>query len=249
MSVSAYFEAVSRMVAAETEIIRATFNNSTNKGNGFETIIKNFVKTYSPANFIVTNGEVVDTLSNKTGQLDLVIATDFHPKGHTDGRPNLVFYDMVCGLGEMKINLTKGELDNSVTRANAMSTFKRHPDNNNMFSGEFYGSNQSDVDQKPPPFFVVAFTSNISSTTLIDTIKGSQISLIVILEHPTSNSGIFVLGETHLNEAVENALGTFGTRKEGYLYESKNPLISLVWALNRFYVPFANMTNMISLYL
>ncbi len=107
-----------RIVKAETTLIRTTFNNNTNKGNGFEVVIRNLIRTYIPLTYNVTQGEIIDTFEKQSGQIDLLITQDFHLRGHFDGRPNLVFYDLLTALGEMKTSLTTAELGTIIQNSN-----------------------------------------------------------------------------------------------------------------------------------
>ena len=92
---STYFKRLSEKVQIETLMVRDSFKNSTNKGNGFEVIIRNFISTYMPTNCRVTHGEIIDTWGNDDlGQVDIAVVSDFHPNGIGDGRPNLIFYDL-----------------------------------------------------------------------------------------------------------------------------------------------------------
>lgn len=244
MSLNLYLKELSNKIKAESNVIRTTFNNGTNKGNGFETVIRNLISTYIPSTFNVTQGEIIDTFGNHSGQVDLLIVQDFHLKGYTDGRPNLIFYDLLTGVGEMKTSLTTKELKSTVINSNKLSEFKRHPENNNMLSGEFY----EDKKDKAPPFFLIALTSNVAIKTLESQIKGTLISMIIILNHPKTNNGLVVIGDTHKNTDVINAMNKFGEQIVPNVWQSDNPIIALIWGLNRFHVPFMNLTNMTTEY-
>ncbi len=245
MSLTLYLKELSEQLIAETKLIRATFNNNTNKGNGFEVVIRNLITTYIPSTCNVTQGEIIDTFDNQSGQTDLLIVQNFHLRGHIDGRPNLVFYDLLTGLGEMKTNLTTKELGTTIFNSNEITKFKRHPDNNNMLISDFYGSNE---EQKPPPFFLVALNSDIALKTLASEINKSSISMTIILEHTTLKSGLIILGNTHNNQEVEDSMNNFGNKINHNIWETNNPILALIWGLNKFQVPFMNLTNMTPYY-
>lgn len=179
MSLKRYLQELSEQIKAETKLIRTTFSNNSNKGNGFETVIRNLISTYLPSMYNVTQGETIDTFDTHSGQTDLLIVQDFHWRGHSDGRPNLIFYDLLTGLGEMKISLTTAELQKTIDNSNLLTKFKRHQENNNMLSGDFYRSDEHF--QKPPPFFLIVLSSNIAVDTLVVEVKKSLISMILIL--------------------------------------------------------------------
>lgn len=246
MSLKLYLKELSKQLKAETKLIRTTFNNNTNKGNGFEIVIRNMITSYIPSTYNVTQGETIDTFDMQSGQTDLLIVQDFHLRGHRDGRPNLVFYDLLTGIGEMKTSLTTKELQTTIKNSNSLVNFKRHPENNNMLIGDFYGSSDA---QKPPPFFLVALNTDISLNTLEREIKTSLISMIIVLEHSTSLDGLIVLGDTHNNQEVINSMNIFGTQVGSNIWKTDNPVLGLIWGLNEFQVPFLNLTNMTTYYL
>jgi hypothetical protein len=246
MSLKLYLQELSEQIKAETKLIRATFNNNTNKGNGFETVIRNLISTYLPSMYNVTQGETIDTFDTHSGQTDLLIVQDFHWRGHSDGRPNLIFYDLLTGIGEMKTSLTTDQLQTTIANSNLLNKFQRHQDNNNLLSGDFYDLDKSH--QKPPPFFLTALTSNIALDTLATEIKTSLISMIVVLEHSTENNGLIILGDTHGNQEVVDTLNIFGTQVRPNIWTSDNPILGLIWGLNKFQVPFINLTNMTTYY-
>lgn len=241
MSLNLYLQQLSAQIKAETTVIRTTFKNNTNKGNGFEIVIRNLIKTYIPSTYNVTQGEIIDTFSQQSGQTDLLITQDFHLRGHSDGRPNLVFYDLLTALGEIKASLTTRELQTTISNSNLLNNFKRHSDNNNMYGSEFY--DPSDNDQKPPPFFVIALNTDISLDTLEAEIKSSLISMIIVLKHSTIKDGLIILGDTHTNEEVTNLINSFGKQAKSNIWLSDNPILGLIWGLNRFQIPLANLTN------
>jgi|GEM_PF-3342944 len=247
MSLKLFLEKLSHNLQAETTLIRNSFKNTTNQGSGFETVLRNLISAYIPSTNIVTHGEIIDTFGNQSGQVDIAIAHESHPKGYKDGRPNLLFYDLIIAIGEAKVLLNTEQLGLALKSAKAIGNFKRHSENNNMLSGEFYGS--TDTLQKAPPYFLIALSCNVSLNTIISKIAKSNISLVIVLEHNTSKNGYIVLGETHRNAETIATLNTFGNKKEDYLWETNNPVLGLIWALNNFGVPYIGLTNMTCLYL
>jgi len=244
MSLSLYLQKLSEQIKAETAIIRSTFKNNTNKGTGFEIVIKNLISIYLPPKYVITHGETIDTFNNQSGQTDFLIVNGFHMRGHIDGRPNLVFYDLLTGLGEMKVTLTTDELSKIIDASNLLRRFQRHPDNNNMLSNDFY----SDA-QKQPPFFVIAFNSVVAPATLESRLRNTLISMLIVLSQNNTETGYIALGDTHNTIEVQNAMNVFGTRTTTNVWKSENPILGLIWGLNEFQVPFLDLTNMTPYYL
>lgn len=247
MSLKLYLQKLSEQVKAETYMIRQTFDNTTNKGNGFETVIRNLVRTYTPLTYNVTQGEIIDTNNHQSGQIDLLITQDFHLRGYEDGRPNLVFYDCLVALGEIKTKLTTGELATTIEASNLLNNFERHAHNNNILVSDFYGQGDG-VDQKPPPFFLIALDCDVSFNTLQERINQSLITMAIILTHQTAGGGIIALGNTHRNEETDTIFSNFGAQVEVNVWTSDNPLLALIWGMNKLHVPLTNLTNMNSYY-
>jgi hypothetical protein len=249
MTYKNYLNAISKGIEAETAIIRSSFENSSNKGSGFEIIIRNIISIYTSMNSFVTHGEIIDTFNNRSSQVDFAVVDTLHPKGYKDGRPNIIIYDCVKSIGECKMNLTTGEFDQiNSSIEKKIKPFKRNIANINITGGEFYG--QTDFPEKKlPPYFVVAYESNIKYETLINKTNFSKVSLTICLKHKTTNKGLIILGKTHINEDVINILDFIGERKNEYLWECDNSLLGLIWAINRFEVNSIPLTNLFPYYL
>ncbi len=244
MSHSLYLEKLSEKILAETSLIRSNFKNSTNKGNGFEVVLRNLILAYSPATNLITHGEIIDTYGNQSGQIDIAVVQNFHPRGIEDGRPNIIFYDFILAIGEAKILLDTKELKTTIKNSNSFNFFKRHAENNNLLANDFYNYEND----KLPPYFLIAHTTKIAYSTIAAKVESSNISLIVALNHSKTNKGIIALGNTHRNEEVITFLDNFGIKVQDFIWESSNPILSLICALNKFGVPYNNLTNMSTYY-
>lgn len=242
---SFYLEKISDLVQFEARVIQDTFQNSTNKGTGFEIIIRTFISRYSESNFIITHGEIIDTFKHQSGQIDLAILQDSHPKGYNDGRPNILFYDLLLALGEIKMYLNATEMAKVVRNSNELSEFKRHPENNNMEINKYYDA--SNGQDKSPPYFLISLNTDIAHKTIVSKIEKSNITLMLSLTSQTGK-GIVCLGKTHRSIDSINFLDSIGKRIQDYIWESENPLIAFIWAVNSFKVPMINLTNMIPNY-
>lgn len=240
--------AIGRAIAAETESLKIRFDNSTNKGNWFETIVRNFISTYTRNDTFITHGEITDSYGNKTGQIDFATVESMHPKGYNDGRPNIIIYDHLKTVGECKLLLNTSEFDKINNSFRNLLKLTRHPENRNTTGGEFYGQGDYYPETKLPPYFVVAFETNIAYKTLIEKTNFSEISLVTCINHKTSKKGLVILGKTHRNNDIIKALNQLGEQKEEYLWECDNPLLVLIWAINRFEVNSFSLTNLIPYY-
>ena len=66
---------------------------------------------------------------------------------------------------------------------------------------------------------------------------------------PFQNKGLIILGKTHINNDVVAVLDFIGERKDTYLWECNNPLLGLIWGINRFEVNSIPLTNLFPYYL
>ena len=239
-----FFEKISELVKLESQMMQDSFGNTTNKGSGFEVIIRNLLSRYTEGTIRMLHGEILDTFGHQTGQIDFSLVQDIHPKGYDDGRPNLIMYDYLLASGEVKMKLNTAELRTCVATANQFKDFKRHEENNNMTANIYYGSDSS---QKPPPFFAVALNSDIAYDTIESTIAGSHLTLVCIIKTQHSE-GLICLGDTHPSKDFTDWLSANGVAKTQKTFVMDNPLVALIFAANEFKVPALSLSNVTSNY-
>ena len=114
--------AVEAQMRARLREIRATFDHAGDKGTSTEDSFRTFLRQYLPRRLAVGHGEVVDRQGRRSRQTDVVIATEDHPFTFTEVLPGLFFIEGVCGVGEIKTNLTATELEKALESS---SQFKR----------------------------------------------------------------------------------------------------------------------------
>jgi hypothetical protein len=92
---------------------RETFTHSGNKGTTVEDALSKVVREYLPRRLDITNGEIIDSCGNRSGQADLIIVNEDHPFTISSTRgPSLCFIEGVSAVGEIKSVLTSTELRN-----------------------------------------------------------------------------------------------------------------------------------------
>ena len=246
MNVGQYLETISESVLAQTKMIRASFTNSSNKGHGFEIIIRDLLDEYIANSNFVNHGEIIDSFGSKTGQIDFAILENLHPSGSTDGRPRILLFDAVHAVGECKLLLNTGELDLIINANQNFRKLKISKDNNNRTTNEF--TNKSD--ELSPPYFVVGNDCNVRYERLESELDKGNISFMIALNHTTTNTGLIYLGAEYRKDSTIRFCEEIGTKKVGnYLYETKNPVVPLIWAVNKFQIPMISLTNTFHSYL
>lgn len=89
--------------------LRDNNNDSSNR----ETFCRLFLNSHLPPNYRVTSGEIIDSFSNGTGQLDVIIATDDCPIMTIDLSSSIIaptLADDVLGVIEVKTTLNRDSL-------------------------------------------------------------------------------------------------------------------------------------------
>lgn len=149
--------------------IRATLDHAGAKGQRVEEeVFRVFLREYLPRRLEVGHGEVIDTLSGRSSQTDIVIVTEDHPFTFTRDLPGLFFVEGVCAAAEAKTTLDRDEIHDAVQKARRFNSLKPQRATGTLFSG-----NTADRDRfyTSPPYFVVATESKISLETLVAELK------------------------------------------------------------------------------
>lgn len=100
--------------ASDTELYVGN-NNSRNR----EAFVRLFLKSHLPPGFRVTTGEIIDSLSNKTGELDVVVVNDSSPSLTIDTTESIIapiLADNVLTVIEVKTSLTTDQLKKALSQ-------------------------------------------------------------------------------------------------------------------------------------
>lgn len=185
-----------KIVAVEAQMkeklkeARATFTHSGDKGTSVEDSFRRFLREYLPRRLEVGHGEIVDPNGRRSKQTDVVIVSEEHPFTFTPDLPGLFFIDGVCAAAEVKTNLTSTELlEKALENSCQFKQLEIKPG-----KGTMVHSNPSDLDRfyKCPPWFLVAFESRLTLSSIQDRI-------VEFVKHNTVETNrlvdaVFVLG-------------------------------------------------------
>ncbi|MGW4652309.1 DUF6602 domain-containing protein [Kitasatospora sp. NPDC004289] len=144
---------------------RTTYQHRGLRGEAVEVEARQFLEDHLPRSVDVGNGEVIDQADTRSGQMDIVISNEYQPFRAGRDESGLFLVEGVSAAGEAKSLLTTKSLDEAIsigTRFKALRSSYREGDQRRSHrgdSGRFYVC---------PPYFVLAFDSNIAPQTLID---------------------------------------------------------------------------------
>ncbi|WP_345868809.1 DUF6602 domain-containing protein [Shewanella algae] len=81
-----------------------------NRGTARESVVKYFLASNLPSNLDFTSGEVFDSLDERSGQIDIIVHTNYSLKLNYAPDLNMVPVDNVLAVIECKSNLTTGSM-------------------------------------------------------------------------------------------------------------------------------------------
>jgi len=242
-NLSKYLELQSASLRLESESIRQIFQNTTNKGSGFEFILRDRISNFLPPHWRVTHGEIIDSYGTKTGQIDIAVVNSLHPRGAGRACPEIVMFDATVAVGEAKLLLTTNECDSARMIAENICQCKLHPDNNNLLSDNI-------CRKLPlPPFFLIALQSKVAFPTLQDKLCNELFHSVIVFDNGHNSAVVAVSDSSVSGEAIDflTRIGTLvnGTQR---VFLVDNPLLVLSWMLARYSVPMIDLTPIIPMY-
>ncbi|MEZ6142128.1 MAG: DUF6602 domain-containing protein [Zavarzinella sp.] len=148
--------------------IRECHRHSGIKGEKVEDLVRDFLMSNLPTDYIVREGEIIDSQGKRSKQIDTIITNNLHPRFENKSL-NLLEGVAVCG--EVKTQLTTAELERVFTNCKSAKDLKLSSSYSPVF-GPFLSSDDKTGDLANSniatgvPYFLVAFETSISITTL-----------------------------------------------------------------------------------
>jgi hypothetical protein len=160
--------AVENHMKAKLIEIRATYDQTGDKGTILETTFREFLREYLPRRLEIGTGEIIDTKEHRSNQTDVVIVNEDHPLTFTRDLPGLFFIEGVSAIGEVKTTLTSEELKKTLEDSLVFRQLDLLPG-----LGTWVSTNPSDLQRfyKNPPFFLMAFESQLKLLTISENIQ------------------------------------------------------------------------------
>jgi hypothetical protein len=146
--------------------------SSATQGREREAFVRLFLAEMLPTVHRFGSGDIIDSLGEKTGQVDVVIEYPFLPSLHSLGLERLYLAESVGAALEVKSDLAK-KWDEVVETAKVVKRLTRGPRVTGMYGGQ------------PPtrvPFFAVGYTGWKSLATLEEKVQGGLVDGILIID-------------------------------------------------------------------
>ena len=238
-----YLKLQSESLRIESESIKNAFNNTTNKGTGFEKILRDRIASFCPSDYRTTHGEIIDSYGNYTGQVDIAVVSSTHPRGKNDDAPEIILFDAIVAVGEAKLSLTTGECEKASAIAKRVAQFKLHDTNCNKLGNEITDKLLS------PPFFLLTHNTNVALSTLETKLCNDLFHCAIVFNY--NERSVVAFSDTVVSShATDFLVKIGGILMEGTnrVYLVDNPLLALSWMLATFSVPMLPLSPIISMY-
>jgi len=175
---------IDRRLGLSLEYARASFSHKGNKGSVAEQALRLALAEYLPSRLQIGHGEIIDGRGRSTGQIDVVIAEEDHPKLLAPDGIGAFLLDGVVAVGEVKAVLTLTNLRDTVKRAKTFRSLIPE-----ALEGDiaFEGPPEQRRYWRHRPYFLFAFESGAQLKSIHDVLsKGSK-------QRGESIDGVFVL--------------------------------------------------------
>ena len=170
---------IKNLSSASSNELYVTNNDSSNK----ESICRLFLESHIQPGYSVTTGEIIDSLNNTTGQLDVIIVNDEAPSLTMDTSHNIIapiLADSVLCVMEIKTTLTSETLKKALSQLRPVKSLMPSsnkielsdgsiipdPLNGKILTGVFaFGLNNNDLESKIPE--IVEIYPNIADFIIL----------------------------------------------------------------------------------
>jgi len=115
------------------------FEATVDIGERRQEIVKEFLRRYLPRTCSIGSGEIVDSKEHRSGQVDVVICSPYHPFTFEEKGPGLFFAEGVLGAIEVKSDVSsRSELDRGLKQVQAIKSLERKPMKGDTVFGSKY---------------------------------------------------------------------------------------------------------------
>ena len=158
-------EPADRRMRLALDFARARLEHAASKGALLESELRRILAEHLPRAFGVGQGEVIDSLGNRTGQIDLLITNEHQPFRWAADEPGIHIIEGVSAGGELKTALGVAQLADALAKGTRFKRLRYR-----SFTGAILSGHDADLERfyEAPPFIVVAVESSISIQTMLD---------------------------------------------------------------------------------
>lgn len=159
-------EPADRRLRLALDFARARLGHAASKGSILESELRRILAEHLPRGLAVGQGEVVDMLGNRTGQVDLLITNEHQPFRWALDEPGVHIIEGVSAGGELKASLGSSQLTDAIAKG---SRFK-HLRYRAHAGAQVFGRHPADLARfyEAPPFILVAIESSISPQKMLN---------------------------------------------------------------------------------
>ena len=164
-------EPADRRLRLALDFARARLSHAASKGAVLESELRRLLAEHLPKTLGVGQGEVVDSLGNRTGQVDLLVTNEHQPFRWAADEPGVHIIEGVSAGGELKASLGATELADALAKGERFKRlrYRAHA------GAQVYGRHEADLARfyESPPFVVIAIESLMSTQTMLDRLAGA----------------------------------------------------------------------------
>lgn len=103
-----------KAMRGKLELARGSLQHNTSKGDQLEIATRRWLRSVLPGNLWVGHGEIIDTAGRRSGQHDVIIAFESHPRFFDEETPQVFFVEGVAAVLEVKTSLNRQELNRTL---------------------------------------------------------------------------------------------------------------------------------------
>ncbi len=148
---------------------RLVFDHATVKGSAVESVLRVLLRTITNPRRGVGTGQLRDSYDKLSGQMDVVIGHEFHPRT-TIGDQTTYLIEGVAMVGEIKSVLTSEHLSSTLANGQRLRELRVELPDRTVVQ-----ASPSDVERfaEQPPFFLFAMESQLAMATLLERVRAA----------------------------------------------------------------------------
>ena len=103
-----------------------------------EDAFRNFLKEFLPPSYMLGKGEIIDSMGNRSSQVDIIVCNQYHPFTISNSGRGLFFAEgVVCAI-EIKSDLSnKEEIKRALLQVQSIKRLERKPSGDLIFGSEY----------------------------------------------------------------------------------------------------------------
>jgi hypothetical protein len=155
---------------SELSLVRKSLDHAGQKGSALEKFVANTLKRHLPENIAISEGIVISSDGDISGQLDLIIYDSSAPKFFDNGSTKVIPVEYVYAIVEIKSSLDSSLLDEIFEKHRKIKNYKKYfsPAHLTPMIPVFYHGYGRTLSSPPIYSFVFSFECRYSPQTVLD---------------------------------------------------------------------------------